>query len=61
MNFHMKIAQISYTLIIYIKNMTRPSKRKARAKKQERNDNRTFTKKSRIDDDDDWGNEDDSG
>src|SRR3989337_1526987 len=57
----MKTAQISHDLIICIKKMTRPSKRKARAKKQERNDNGTFTKKSRIDDDDDWGNEDDSG
>ena len=57
----MKTAQISHDLIICIKKMTRPSKRKARAKKQERNDNGTFTKKLRIDDDNDWGNEDDSG
>ena len=41
--------------------MTCSSKRKVRTKKQERNDNRTFIKKSWIDDDNDWGNEDDSG
>ena len=40
--------------------MTRPSKRKVRVKEQERNNNGTFAKKSRIDDDDDWGNDDDS-
>jgi len=57
----MKTAQISHDLIICIKKMTHPLKRKARAKKQERNDNRTFTKKSRIDDDDNWENKDDSG
>ena len=40
--------------------MTRASKRKVRVKEQEQNNNRTFAKKLRIDDNDDWGNDDDS-
>ena len=54
---------ISHTLIKSIK-MTHPSKRKIKVKKQERNDNGTFAKKSRIVNDwndDYWGDEDDSG
>ncbi|UZO29111.1 uncharacterized protein OCT59_022601 [Rhizophagus irregularis] len=42
--------------------MTRPSKRKSKAKEQERNNYGTFTKKSRISDElDEWGDENDSG
>ncbi|CAI2192066.1 11808_t:CDS:2 [Funneliformis geosporum] len=41
--------------------MTHPSKRKARIKEQERNGDETFAKKLRIDDFDDWENDNDSG
>ena len=34
--------------------MTRPSKRKTIVKKQGRNNNGTFAKKSRVDDENDW-------